>query len=86
MSKYSRVAMQPNLLTWARARAGLSLDALGKICATVLIFASLFENRWSNKTRQNQFSASIRWQTRLRQVRKAMPIRENARFVLRGSA
>ena len=30
MSKHSRVAMQPNLLTWARERAGLSLDALAK--------------------------------------------------------
>ena len=28
MSKHSRVAIQPNLLTWARERAGLSLDSL----------------------------------------------------------
>ena len=28
MSKHSRVTIQPNLLTWARERAGLSLDAL----------------------------------------------------------
>lgn len=28
MSKHSRVTIQPNLLTWARARAGLSLDSL----------------------------------------------------------
>lgn len=30
MSKHSRVTIQPNLLTWARERAGLSLDALAK--------------------------------------------------------
>lgn len=30
MSKHSRVAIQPNLLTWARERAGLSLDSLVK--------------------------------------------------------
>ena len=28
MSKHSRVTIQPNLLTWARERAGLSLDSL----------------------------------------------------------
>ena len=30
MSKQNRVAIQPNILTWARERAGLSLDALAK--------------------------------------------------------
>ena len=30
MSKHGRVAIQPNLLTWARERAGLSLDSLVK--------------------------------------------------------
>ena len=30
MSKHSRVSIQPNLLTWARERARLSLDALAK--------------------------------------------------------
>ena len=30
MSKHSRVTIQPNLLTWARERAGLSLDSLAK--------------------------------------------------------
>ena len=30
MSKHSRIAMQPKLLTWARERAGLSLDSLAK--------------------------------------------------------
>lgn len=30
MSKHTRVTIQPNLLTWARERAGLSLDALAK--------------------------------------------------------
>ena len=30
MSKQNRVAIQPNILTWARERTGLSLDALAK--------------------------------------------------------
>lgn len=30
MSKQNRVTIQPNILTWARERAGLSLDALAK--------------------------------------------------------